>query len=389
MEKQQHGRDAVLLTGATGALGSELLNELIARGYRVICLARDRGGTAAKDRIRPLVYHDAFVKVIRGDIHAPLCGVSREDISALRDHVGRVIHCAASIKFEDQEATEAANVNGVRNILALADAMDVQEFHHVSTAYVAGGAEISVDADPTKNCAPRNSYEKSKLAGEALVRDWSSRDSTRRCGIYRPSIFVGRRDGTTPTFDAYYGWLHPFHRIAEAIRKRDQNKSLPLEVRFDPSGGIVTLPLSVRMSRTSTLNLVPIDWVAQAIVRLVEAPWRRETFLLVQRRPPLVSRVLEFSLHCLRIGGVKIIEHHQGSTTARETQSPLLKRIQKNLNPILNQYVPYTNHEPVFIPDNAERFLPVELKFPPAIDEGFLSRLLDYAIATNFGAAVG
>ena len=72
-------KDTILLTGATGALGSMLLQRLSDQGYEVICLARGKTRSDARRRVRDLVGDRPNVKVIRGDITEPRCGISDLD----------------------------------------------------------------------------------------------------------------------------------------------------------------------------------------------------------------------------------------------------------------------------------------------------------------------
>jgi thioester reductase-like protein len=74
-------KDTILLTGATGALGSMLLQRLSDQGYEVICLVRGKTRSEARRRIRELVGERENVRVIRGDITEPRCGISDLDAS--------------------------------------------------------------------------------------------------------------------------------------------------------------------------------------------------------------------------------------------------------------------------------------------------------------------
>lgn len=130
-------RKTILLTGGTGALGSMLLPRLLAVGYQVVCLVRQRGSESPRDRIRKLVGDHPRVMAVRGDICESHCGISFDDFQQLCGEVSFVLHCAASISFSSEQETQAANVEGLRNTLALADALEIKDFRHVSTTYVA------------------------------------------------------------------------------------------------------------------------------------------------------------------------------------------------------------------------------------------------------------
>ena len=199
----------IVLTGATGALGGELLTRLLLRGERIVCLARRRGEETPQKRIERIIGKHENVKVLSGDICEPWCGIGEDEIVRLRGKITKVVHAAASISFWDRAEAEATNVRGVENVLALAEALQITEFHHISTAYVCGAAAKFSEDDALQSGIhrPRNVYEETKQKGEALVRLWASMQKDRHFSIYRPSILIGRQNGTTPTFDAYYGWF--------------------------------------------------------------------------------------------------------------------------------------------------------------------------------------
>lgn len=390
-------KTAVLLTGATGALGGELLKRLVTQGEHLICLTRARGEMLAQERIRQIVGKDERnVEAVTGDICESWCGIGEDAVLRLRGRVAKVIHTAASISFYDRAEAEAANVRGVENVLALADALGVYEFHHVSTAYVCGGAtEFSENDIPEPNGVnkPRNVYEETKQKGEALVRMWASlAPQNRRFSIYRPSILIGRQDGTTPTYDAYYGWFKPIHGIAEAMRaKRRAGEILPPDVSVDENG-VVDIPLVLFASPDATLNLVPIDWVADLIAELSALTAENATYHLVNQFPPLVRWVITASLARLKVcsgegARLKVVSSGTEKEHALAMQSPLVARLQRQLALVLDQYYPYTSVGPHFAAGRARAVLDENFPLFRTVDAAFLGDLLEYALRTNWGTS--
>ena len=335
----------------------------------------------------------AAVKVIEGDITKPLCGVSDLDLGLWRGRVKRVVHCAASISFDDAKETEATNVGGVINALKLADELGITEFHHVSTTYVGGAAErFSEDEiEGLQNkYPPRNTYEATKQSGERCVRLWASFRNGRRYAIYRPSILIGRQDGTTPTFDAYYGYFKPIHALAEFFRRMARKgEALPPGVGV-AGNGIVSMPIILSTRPGATLDVVPIDWVADRMADLIQVPVSNTVYHLVNPAPPFVRWVIDVSLAHLKVCGVHVAETDEDEQRLLAAQSPALAAFQKKfLCRNLARYRPYTHHGARFLAENArcvlgERFL----KFRE-IDAGFLGELLDNAVAENWGAPEG
>lgn len=144
----------VFLTGVTGFVGKVVLETLVRQGVeRVTVLVRestDRQGTlhTAPSRFAKVTQAQVFsqlpdgwasrVTVVRGDLEKPHCGLSTEDLAAVRAHVTHVIHCAASVEFDLPVAEAAsANITSALSVLELAQSCPkLVGMVDVSTAYV-------------------------------------------------------------------------------------------------------------------------------------------------------------------------------------------------------------------------------------------------------------
>jgi nucleoside-diphosphate-sugar epimerase len=232
----------VLLTGATGFLGMEVLARLLERTDRdVLCLVRARDQAAAEarlDGVLATLYRDASpyrarVRALPGDLTT---GIQAPD-----DDIDVVCHCAASISFDmPLEEAREVNVEGTRAMLALARAVQARRFVHVSTAYVSGthGGAFAEDMVGT---AFRNTYEQTKCEAESLF----ARVGDLEVAIARPSIVMGESDtGWTPAFNVLYWPLRAFAR------------GLFEQVPAKPDGRV---------------DVVPVDYVADGIAKLIES----------------------------------------------------------------------------------------------------------------------
>ncbi len=253
----------ILLTGATGFLGMELLVRLLDQTDReVVALVRARDDAAAAARLdgvlatlyapgrRPA---PGRVRALAADLEAPGLGLSDAAADALAAEVETVVHCAASVSFAlPLEEARRINVEGTRGMLALAArAPRLQQLVHVSTAYVAGerpGRVFEHEGDVGQE--PRNTYEQTKLEAEALVQA-----SGLPAAILRPSIVVGDSvTGWTPAFNVIYWPLQGFAR------------GLLSSVAADPAGRV---------------DVVPVDAVADALVTLAARRGQRGIFHVV------------------------------------------------------------------------------------------------------------
>ena len=162
---------AVMLTGATGFVGRELLTRFLERDDRhVYALVRAPDDEAAAAR---LPRHERLTAVA-ADIERPGLGLTDARADALADEVTTVIHCAASVSFGlGLEESRRVNVEGTRRIAELAErCAALERFTYISTAYVAGahrGLFREDDLDVGQDF--RNAYELSKFEAERLMRE--------------------------------------------------------------------------------------------------------------------------------------------------------------------------------------------------------------------------
>jgi thioester reductase-like protein len=248
--------DGVLLTGATGFVGMELLARYLERtDRRVYALVRGASEREVRARVERTLRclfgadhpYSQRVVPVRGDITRPGLGLGGRRRDQLAERVSEVVHGAASVSFElGLEDTRQINVEGTRRVLELAELAQarggLRRFSYISTAYVAGehaGCFSEDDLDVGQSF--RNAYEQSKLEAEQLVAG-----AGLPVTVLRPSIVVGEREsGWTQSFNVLYWPLRAFSR-----------------------GAYVALPAR----RDAPVDVVPVDYVADAIFALSQAP---------------------------------------------------------------------------------------------------------------------
>jgi thioester reductase-like protein len=216
---------SVLLTGATGFVGMEVLARYLERGEReVVTLVRAPSQAAAADRMQTLLFNlfgaraSAYagrVRAVAGELTAPRLGLDPGRYAELAERVTTVVHSAASVSFAlPLEEARTINLDGTRRMLEFASLArtsgGLDRYAHVSTAYVAGTHDGRfAECDLELGQRFRNSYEQSKFEAEQLVRSRPELPFT----ILRPSIIVGdRRSGWTAAFNVLYWPLRAFAR---------------------------------------------------------------------------------------------------------------------------------------------------------------------------------
>lgn len=257
---------AVLLTGATGFVGTELLARLLERGERpVVALVRADSDEAAQGRVDSVLKNifgaqasrrAARVQALAADLTAPDLGLSAVRRTWLAESVSTIIHGAASISFTlPLDEARDINLEGTRRMLEFAEQArergGLECYGHVSTAYVAGthaGPFAECDLDLGQSF--HNTYERTKYEAEQLVRARDGLPFT----ILRPSIVVGdRRSGWTSAFNVLYWPLRAFAR------------------------GLFT---AVPAIPSSPVDVVSVDYVADAIHELCAEPGTGQTYHL-------------------------------------------------------------------------------------------------------------
>ncbi|WP_078943406.1 SDR family oxidoreductase [Streptomyces aureus] len=181
-------RLTVLVTGASGFVGTEVTARLTAAGHTVLAVLH-HNGDLVRNNGRGLAPGPGTLTRIAGDVTRPGLGLSGDDRRLAAD-ADRIVHCAAVTDFGLPGGRyERVNVEGTRHVLGLALAGRTP-LVHVSTAYVCGERDgIAYEDELEVGQRPGNDYEKSKLAAETLVRKAAADGLP--VTVVRPSIVTG------------------------------------------------------------------------------------------------------------------------------------------------------------------------------------------------------
>jgi thioester reductase-like protein len=246
---------AVLLTGATGFVGSYLLRALLREtDADVHCLVRggraDRGARLRQTLETYGIWDPAVaarIRLLDGDLGRPDLGLPRAAFEALAHRVDAVYHAAAAVDWvHSYAALRGVNVRGTLDLLRIACSDRPKPFHFVSSLAVCHSTWGPRQVTEADSVLPylgglHLGYAQSKCVAEALVGAAGARGLP--VSIYRPALVSG---------DSRSGVSNPEDFLSRLTRACVRSGCAP-DLDF-------------------VLDCCPVDYVADAIVRLARTP---------------------------------------------------------------------------------------------------------------------
>ena len=294
-----------LVTGATGLVGSSLVLELLrSSDDRVVCIVRPHDDEkAAQERLQKVLLHVARIfnmpelrseiplrcRAIPGDLALERCGVNDR---AQVGPVSQFWHSAASLRYEETHKDEifAQNVQGTQHALELARYVGAGTFNHISTAYVSGRQQGRILEEIREIDSPvKNFYEKSKLHGEHMVAS-----SGIHYRILRPSVVIGHSKTCAVINPSGFYGIGRF--VAQLRRKMAAADELHRIAETEVLG-----------VEDVTLNLIPVDAVAFAAVRISQSGHPGKVFHLTSSHSPTIGTVMRSIRDTLGIPGPRLV----------------------------------------------------------------------------------
>jgi len=258
------------VTGATGFIGRFLVDKLMLRKGDIHILVR-KGSMAKLEELRSRWGDEGgrIVAVI-GDLGKHRLGLAAADLAKLKGKVKHFFHLAAIYDLAaDAASQEKANVEGTRNAVEAAEAMQAGCFHHVSSIAAAGLYEGVFREDMFEEAEELDHpYFSTKHESEGIVR----RECGRPWRIYRPAIVVGHsQTGEIDKIDGPYYFFKLIQKMRNALPP------------WMPTVGI----------EGGRINIVPVDYVADALDHIAHKKGLDgHTFHLTDPEPRRVGEIL-------------------------------------------------------------------------------------------------
>ena len=238
------------VTGATGFIGRHLVEELLRnRDGDIHVLVR----AGSQDKVDKLIA-DSWggsdrIKPVTGDLTEPNLGVPDTWLAETRGSVGHFFHLAAVYDMTaDEQSNERMNVQGTRNAVQLANALEAGVLHHTSSVAAAGLHKglFREDMFDEGQQLP-SAYHRTKFESERIARE----ESTVPWRVYRPAIVVGHsRTGEMDKIDGPYYFFKAIQKLRHWLPEW-----VPL---IGPELGYT--------------NIVPVDFVAEAMDHIAHQP---------------------------------------------------------------------------------------------------------------------
>ena len=365
--------ETILLTGATGTVGRELLARMLrAPGARILCLVRARDNDEAGRRLDGVLAtrpggtvndeQRRRVRAIAGDLTRERLGLPDRDWHQLAGDVTRIVHGAASVTWNlPLGESRAVNVTGTERMLQLAREARrrgvLTKFDYLGTCMVAGKRTGVIGEDDVDGSHGfYNSYEQAKYEAELLVRSHAADVPT---SVFRLAMVVGdSRTGYTSTFNVMYWPLKMMSR-----------------------GRVLAAP----GSRSGVLDMVPLDFVGEAIETLSADPAQRGKCFHIAAGPAAstVGDVLDLAARRFGVRPPRLL-----GPRAFGLLRPLLYAVvwgkRRETMKKGRVYVPYLSYQTRFDTAHVRAALePLGIR-PPTVHEYF-EQLIDYALASDWG----
>jgi thioester reductase-like protein len=265
--------ETIFLTGFPGFIAGRLVERLAREGAGFILLVQPSFVVRAQAEVARLAAAlgtggEQF-RLVEGDITLQDLGLSKADLADVRERTTLLFHLAAIYDLAvGREPAMRVNVEGTRRVNQFARTLPrLKHYHYVSTCYVAGRRTGLIREDELRHEAGfRNHYEETKYLAELEV---DALKGELPVTIHRPSVVCGdSRTGETAKYDGVYYLIN--------------------YLRMWPQG----LSLVNIGNEDVRLNIVPVDFVVEAMAALATAAEAVGATLQLADPAPLTTREL-------------------------------------------------------------------------------------------------
>ncbi len=276
----------ILITGATGFVGSHIVSELLSQGYDVTAIVRK---TSKLDNLKDCKINYEYVSLD-----------DEESLVKLLSEFDVIVHCAGIVRALNWDNYEKTNVIGTRNLVnaAIKNKDTLKKFIYISSQAAMGPSTTQVPKSLSEKENPVSLYGKSKLMAEQEVKKLSGQIPYT---ILRPASVYGPRDKDIfiffnlvkhhlkpQTFNKRFIQLIFVKDIAEVIYKIINNTKTDNKTYYLSDGNIYTWKsVAETIAKANNIKTVPImlfDFIFKTTANIYE------TVAKFTKKPQVLSR---------------------------------------------------------------------------------------------------
>ncbi|TDE41675.1 NAD-dependent epimerase/dehydratase family protein [Flavobacterium rhamnosiphilum] len=367
----------IILTGATGVLGSQIMYEILelfikeSIDGKLILISRSKGKKTALDRINDLLSSsytpqilkdqgleklDQYIEIIDTDLDAVQENFSSKIDGAYFIHSAGYVNLSTDEQHREKIFDENTKITKVilNNFHHL-----IKKFIYIGTAFSSGERTGIVENDFHNLdfvLKHRNAYENAKFHSESFVAQ-KCRDLGLPFQILRPSVICGKMLGNENKY--FISKYMVFYLLAKFFHFAAQRKTEQENVRF-------------MINEKTGLNIIPVDYVAKVIVSVFRRDDIQQLNIVSHKSLNLVKG-LELIMKEVGYTNYTIIENAPHFEYQNTTEKLYYESIGKHLKPYLVSSAKQFN----------TTLLNSILEIPKLDDETF-TNLIRYARLNNF-----
>ena len=346
--------ETFFLTGFPGFIASRLVRRLAGEGGRFLLLVQAAFAERAQEEVKNIASQTgrsiSDLALLPGDITQPGLGLSPEDLHTARSQSTVLLHLAAIYDLAvARDIAMRVNVEGTRNVNQFAGSLPhLRHYHYISTCYVAGKRKGVIYENELRHDAGfRNYYEETKYLAEMQVDGLKSQLPIT---IHRPAVVCGdSHTGETAKYDGIYYLIHYLLKWPSLLSLFNIGNS------------------------DVTLNLVPVDFVVEAILALARDPLSIGKTVQLADPNPLTTRELFNTI-------ARSIEGREARITlpAPLVKTSLMLPLAPRITDLPHSAVPYFFLKQTYDTAQATKLLaPHGISCPPF--ESYVKNIADYA----------
>jgi thioester reductase-like protein len=347
--------ETVFITGFPGFIAGRLLRRLATGGGRFLLLVQPNFAERAEEELKSIAEQAgkpvSDFSILPGDITEPGLGLSGGALESARSESTTLFHLAAIYDLAvARETATRVNVEGTRNVNNFARSLSrLRQYHYVSTCYVAGKRTgVILERELRHEAGFRNYYEETKYLAETEV---DALKTELPITIHRPAVVCGdSKTGETAKYDGIYYLIRYLLKWPSVLSA------------FNIGNGDVTL------------NLVPVDFVVEAMSALARDPLSvGKTVQLADPDPLTTSQLFNTIARCIEGKGARI------TLPPSLVETSLMLPLSPKITDLPHSAVPYFFLKQTYDTVQARELLePHGISCPPF--DSYVKTIIDYVV---------